>query len=207
MLTQLTRFVSQYRLSDGLFAIMFLIFALGLVWPRHSRAWSSRLLFLAFVAIALVATLASAWANFAVWKSPDCAICHRFLPPISNYYFNQVIVRTISTFAFHAAVGLLGGIAFAVFARLTRGRIIDQLDVDLLTVGGMVAGWPNILIFYGLTFAVTVLTTVVQAALERSAAVRMIITPVLPFAAAAVAVFGDQLSRFLGLYNIGLTLR
>lgn len=115
------------------------------------------------------------------------------------------MVRWLGGFAFNASVGLLGGLIFLWFSKKTHGRIIDQLDVDFLTVGGMVAGWPNILVFYALIFILTIIVTIVRSIVERSAAVRMIITPVLPLACAAIALFGDQLSRLAHVYEIGVT--
>ena len=141
------------------------------------------------------------------WHKPECGIaCRYFFPPYSHYYFNEVLVRLLSTFAFHAGAGLSGGILFSLFARATKGRIIDQVDVDLLTVGGMVAGWPNIFLFYAVVFVATVAMTVIRAIAEKSANIRMIITPMLPYAAALVAVFGNELARMLHFYDIGLTL-
>ncbi len=204
----IVQFVSRYHMSDILFALIFLCFAFGLLTRSHSHAWSSRLLYGAYLIIVLVSLVAVAAAWYVTWAHPECSGgCRLNLPPTSNYYFNEILARTMSVFAFHAAVGLLGGIGFSLFARATKGRIIDQLDVDLLTVGGMVAGWPNVLIFYGLAFAATILITIIRAVVQHSAAVRMIVTPTLPFAAAVVVLFGDQLAHWVRLYNIGFTLR
>lgn len=200
-------FVTRGTLVHVLFGITFLTFARGMFLRQDvTLAYGRRLFFwyVVVVALALFATSAMTWIG---WHQASCGTaCQYIFPPHSNYYFNEGIVRWASTIAFNAAIGLIGGLVFLLFARLTEGRIIDQLDVDLLTVGGMVAGWPNVLIFYGLVFVLTILLTVIRAFRERSAGIRMIITPVLPFAAAIVAVFGNALARLFGLYEIGLTL-
>lgn len=189
------------------FGLMFLVF--GLFIYRHGQlaVGYGRRLFLWYVCLQTVIMLFVFTVYWVEWQRTSCGqICLYFLPPYSNYYFNEVLVRWVSTIAFSAAIGLLGGIVFSIFRRLTNNRIIDQLDVDLLTVGGMVAGWPNILIFYGLVFVLTIMLTIGRAVAERSASIHMIITPALPLAAAAVAVFGDKLARLFKLYEIGLTL-
>lgn len=206
-ITRITEFISGGLLTDTMFALMLLWFAFNLSRKRTVSGVYSRRLFLGFTVIATV-TLALVYSMYqGLWRQSDCGpLCRFFLPPYSNYYFNEVVVRWLSTFAFNAVVGLFGGLVFSLFARATRGQVIDQLDVDLLTVGGMIAGWPNILIFYGLVFSLTMMVTLVRAAVFRTASVRMIITPVLPLAGAFVAVFGDKLAHTLRLYEIGVTL-
>ncbi len=201
-------FVEHQYLSAVLFALMFLLFGLFLYRRRRYDARYGRRLFLWYIVIVLVQIIAAAAVYWIEWHKYDSCgyACRLFFPPYSNFYFNQTIVQWSATAAFDACVGLFGGILFSLFARATRGRIIDQLDVDVLTVGGMVAGWPNILLFYGLVFSVTVLMTIARAIVERTASIRMIITPALPLSAAAVAVFGDYLAKLLKLYEIGVTL-
>lgn len=201
------RFATTGNFSSLLFAIAFLVFGLALFRRRQVDQRFGQPLFLWFVVIALIQLVVVAAEFWIEWHRSGCGLsCQFFFPPHSNYYFNEALVRWMSTFAFNAAVGLIGGLTFSLFARATGGRIIDQLDVDLLTVGGMVAGWPNILMFYTLVFVLTMVVTVVRAVLARSAAIRMIITPVLPLAAAVVAAFGDTLARYFRLYEIGVTL-
>lgn len=206
-ITRITEFISGGLLTDVMFALMLLWFALTLWRKRMVNGAYSQRLFLGFAVITTV-TLVLVYALYqGLWRQSDCgSLCRYFLPPYSNYYLNEVVVRWLSTFAFNAAVGLFGGLLFSLFARATRGQVIDQLDVDLLTVGGMIAGWPNILVFYGLVFSLTTIITLVRAVVFRTARVRMIITPVLPLAGAFVAVFGDKLAHALRLYEIGLTL-
>lgn len=201
-------FVTNRHMSAVLFAGMFLVFAYALYRRRTLPGRFAHRLFLWYVVIALlqiVAAVADYWIEWHKYGSCGLA-CRYFFPPYSNFYFNQTIVQWTATFALNASVGLFGGILFSLFARATKGRIIDQLDVDMLTVGGMVAGWPNVLLFYGLVFALTVVMTLTRAIVERQPSIRMIITPVLPLAAAAVAVFGDALAKFMKLYEIGITL-
>ncbi len=199
--------VTKGTLSDVFLGVMFLAFAYALfLSPRVDQRFGRRLFF-GYLVVQVVVLALAFTVTWVEWHRPECGVaCQYFFPPDSHYYFNEVIVRWTSSLAFNASVGLIGGLAFGLFARLTQGRIIDQLDVDLLTVGGMVAGWPNILIFYGAVFILTVLLTVGRALREHAARVRMVITPVLPFAAALVAVFGDQLARWVRLYEIGLTI-
>lgn len=205
--TNAFRFLTTGTLSSFLFAGMFLLLARRLVKRPTMEVRFGRQLFLWFLIISLLQLVflyADLWFE---WHRPICGgVCEFFFPPHSNYYFNEVIVRWASTLAFNAAVGLVGGLAFLWFAKKTNSRIIDQLDVDILTVGGMIAGWPNILIFYGLVFVLTIGLTIVRAFIERSASVRMIITPVLPIAGLLMAMYGDLISRWLRLYEIGLTV-
>lgn len=200
-------FVSQAHVGALLFALMFVMAMKHMFIPQDRIRMHGRRLFLWFLCISCVqyaGVLAVYWVEWH--HEVTCGLaCRLFFPPYSNFYFNQIIVNWLATFAFNAAVGLVGGILFAWFARKTRGRFIDQLDVDLLTVGGMVAGWPNILIFYALVFVLTVCITIARAFAERSAGVRMIITPSLPIAGAVIALFGDQLARLFRLYEIGVT--
>lgn len=199
-------------LTTGVFtsvawAVMFLTVGRTLVRRPQVASNFGRRLFLGYLIIVLLQLVFIAADLWIEWHKPGCGTsCPFFFPPYSNYYLNQVIIHWTATFAFNAAVGLLGGLAFLAFSKATRGRIIDQLDVDWLTVGGMVAGWPNILVFYGLVFVMTVLVTVVRAVAEKSASIRMIITPALPVACAVVAIFGDTIARWLRLYEIGVTV-
>lgn len=200
--------VSNSILELGMGTI-FLLFGLRLIQrQRVPIPTYGRRLFLMYLTLAVASVGAVVAFTWIIWHDlASCGTaCVYFFPPYSNYYFNETLVLWVSTVSFNAIVGLTGGILFSWFARRTHGRIIDQVDVDLLTVGGMVAGWPNILLFYGLVFALTVLLTVVRAVLSRNATVRTVITPALPLAAALIAIFGDQISRWLGLYDIGLTL-
>jgi len=203
----LFRFVSDSWLSNTLFAAMFLVVGHRLLRRTTVSAEYSRRLWMWFLAISAVQLVLVAAVYWIEWHAPECGeACQFFFPPYSNYYLNEVLIKWIATWGLNASVGLIGGFAFLWFARRTGGRIIDQLDVDFLTVGGMVAGWPNILVFYGLVFVLTIGLTVLRAIAERSGSVRMIITPVLPIAAAIIALFGDQLSRWLRLYEIGVTV-
>lgn len=201
-------FVTHQYLSAILFALMFLLFGFFLYRRRTYDARYGRRLFLWFLAIAVFQIIATAADYWIEWHKYDiCGLgCRYFFPPYSNFYLNQTVIQWVATFAFDACVGLFGGILFSLFARATRGRIIDQLDVDILTVGGMVAGWPNILVFYGTVFIVTILMTIIRAFIEKSTSIRMIITPALPLSAAAIAIFGDYLAKLLKLYEIGVTL-
>lgn len=206
-ITRITEFMAGGLLTDVMFAVMLLWFAFNLFRQRTVSGAYSQRLFLGFIVITTI-TLVLIYALYqGLWRQSDCgSLCRYFLPPYSNYYLNEVVVRWMSTFAFNAVVGLFGGLLFSLFARATREQVIDQLDVDLLTVGGMIAGWPNILIFYGVVFFLTMMITLVRAVVFRSGRVRMIITPALPLAGAFVAVFGDKLAQTLRLYEIGLTL-
>ena len=201
------QFIKAARPESVLFALLFLSVGRTLATRKGLTATYGKRLFLGYALIATLQVLFVVSIYWIVWHGATCGIaCKYYFPPHSNYYFNQVIVQWMSTLAFNACVGLAGGIVFAWFARKTKGTIIDQLDVDLLTVGGMVAGWPNILIFYGIVFVMTVLMTVGKAIVVRSTSVRMIITPALPFAAAVIALFGNDLAKLLKLYEIGVTL-
>lgn len=201
-------FVTKLYLSSVLWALMFLVFGFVIVRKRSIPPQLGKQLFLWFAAILalqLVAVSADLWIEWHRYSSCGFA-CQFFFPPHSNFYFNEGIVRWTSSFAFDACVGLFGGIFFSLFSRWTHGRIIDQFDVDLLTVGGMVAGWPNVLLFYGLVFVLTIIVTIIKAITVRSAGIRMIITPALPYAAAVIALFGDTLAKALKLYEIGVTI-
>ena len=201
------KFITASRLDGVMFAVMFLVVGRVMARRRDLSARYGKRLFLGYVVIALVQLVFVIVSYWVVWHQKSCGIaCKLYFPPFSNYYFNQVIVRWMSTLAFNACVGLVSGVIFAWFSRKTKGMIIDQLDVDLLTVGGMVAGWPNVLILYGLLFIVTILVTIGKSIVLRSTSVRMIITPALPYIAALVALFGNDMAKWLKLYEIGLTL-
>lgn len=190
-----------------LFAEVFLGFAFLLYRNKGITLRSGRRLFLWYLIAQLTVLVAVCATTWQQWHLDNCGTaCRYFFPPYSNYYFNQVIARWMNIAAFNAMVGLAGGILFSIFARMTHGTIIDQIDVDLLTVGGMAAGWPNILIFYAIVFLSTMVVTLLRAVIERSVSVRMIVTPVLPMTAAAVALFGDKLAHWLHLYSIGITV-
>lgn len=206
-ITGVHEFVTSSRFTSVAFAIIFFIVLLRLVRRTTLPVTYGRRLFLVYTAVVgiqLVAVVAWYWFQ---WHRSTCGLgCPYYFPPYSNYYFNQVIVRWMSTFAFNACVGLTGGMLFMAFARRTQWSIVDRLDVDMLTVGGMIAGWPNILILYALVFVGTVLVSVTKAIVHKSASVRMVITPVLPVAISVVALFGTEIARFMHVYEIGLTL-
>jgi len=201
-------FFSRGQFSDFAFTFLFLMTAYFIYRQKYRGRIFGRSLFLWYLVVALVTATGILAVYYILWASGygGCQICPYFLPPHSTYYFNEIMVRWLSSLAFNAAVGLIGGLCFLGFARLTGERIIDQLDVDLLTVGGMAVGWPNIMVFYGLVFVSTIFLTIARALVERSSRVRMIITPALPLAAATVVVFGDTLARWVGLYESGFTL-
>jgi len=201
------KLITTSRFDGVLFAVLFLLIGRTMAMRTNLSATYGRRLFFWYIVIVLLQLVSVMGIYWVEWHRATCGIaCQFFFPPHSNFYFNQVIVQWMSTLAFNACVGLVGGMMFAWFARKTKGTIVDQLDVDLLTVGGMVAGWPNILIFYGIVFVLTILVTVGKAIAQKSGSVRMIITPALPYAGALIALFGNDMAKLLKLYEIGVTL-
>lgn len=178
------------------------------VWRGRFSAriivWSTLLFVLAEAGtIAWVAT-----TLFFAWNdNPACGLwCQVRLPPYSNYWYSESFYRYGAYFGVNAAAGLVFGFLFWIFARMTHGRVIDRDDVFLLTLVGMMVGWPNILVFLVALFVLGVLVFLAKRIFRsRIENPRVVITPLIPLAALPILFWGDFLaSRIFNLYDIGL---
>lgn len=155
-------------------------------------------------------------AGFVVWvaadlfhrwnDNPACAPCQLRLPPHSDYWYQESFYRWGAFFGVNAAAGLLFGFGFWLFARFTKGRVIDRDDVFLLTLAGMMTGWPNILLFLASLFVLGIGVWIAKRLfLNRDGNPQVVVTPLIPFAAAPILIWGDWLAvRLLNIYDIGL---
>lgn len=170
--------------------------ARAIIWSCF--AWLlSATAFIAWVAIYL----------FRTWNvNPACPACQVHLPPYSNYWYQESFYRYGAFFGVNIAAGLVFGFLFWIFSRVTHGRVIDRDDVFLLTLSGMMVGWPNILVFLVALFVLgTAVYIVKRLAGPRVVNHRVIITPFIPLAALPILFWGDFLaSRIFNLYDIGL---
>ncbi len=139
------------------------------------------------------------------WHQPDCKLCYVHFPPYSDYWYRLSFYNFGSYFGVNTLTGLLVGFAFWVLARRTEGEVIDRDDVFLLTLCGLLTGWPNILLFLGVLFVAAVLIFVVKVLFRRRISnPRVVITPFIPLAGIPIVLWGDTLARWLHFYDLGL---
>ncbi|MBI3115235.1 MAG: hypothetical protein HYZ09_01930 [Candidatus Kerfeldbacteria bacterium] len=183
--------------------------AVGLLWLLLRRTtfstrvivWSS--VWFWFTRVAYIAWVAT--HLFLLWNAnPDCPSCQVHLPPYSNFWYEESFGRWGAYFGVNIAAGLVFGLAFWFFAKRTGGRVIDRDDVFLLTLVGMMTGWPNILLFLIALFV----SGAIISTIKRLAGVpewRVVVTPVIPIAALPIIIFGDVIAHWaFNLYDIGL---
>lgn len=173
------------------------------------RRVNSRIFVWSSITIVLVEAIFTSWVAvdlFQLWNdNPDCRLCQVHLPPYSNYWYEQSFWLYGKYFGINAATGVLFGLGFWLFARRTKGRVIDRDDVFLLTLAGMMTGWPNILLFLGALFVLgTAVWALKRLLRNRVTNPNVIITPLIPFAAIPIILWGDQLARLLHFYDLGL---
>ncbi|MFA5069875.1 MAG: hypothetical protein WC528_01200 [Patescibacteria group bacterium] len=156
--------------------------------------------FLIFLVLFTLSIFLPAWQTYKSFAASD--LNRYYLPPYSNYYY-QILQRQLTNYFSHILAALIAGLIFWLVKRLTHGLVIDQSDVGLLAFGALVAGWPNLLIFFGLVFLLVIITGLVQLAVikERSNA-RFIITPYLPVALILTLFVGNHLSLLIHLEKI-----
>lgn len=183
-----------------------LVFAL-LTLVRRGRTTTSLVVWVTFIFI-LTDILFVAWVAIEAylrWSDPACgSLCAANLPPYSDYWYRETFGRFGAYFGAQILTGLVFGAAFWWFARRTGGEVIDRDDVFLLTLSGMMVGWPNVLLFLAALFACSVAVYLLKRRWRsRVTNPRVVITPLIPLAAAAIVLWGDWLAARLGLYDLG----
>lgn len=178
-----------------------------LVLVRRRTLTTRAMMWVAFASLLLVAGFI-AWVAaslLAAWLDPQCRVCLVNLPPFSTFWYRESFGRYGAYFGVNIATGLLFGLGFWLFARRTKGEVIDGDDVFLLTLAGAMIGWPNILLFLAALFFVSVAVFLVKRRFrDRVTNPRVIITPLIPFAALPIILWGDWLAARLGFYDLGL---
>lgn len=187
--------------------VVMLVVVLAVV-VRRPRVGTSLMVWtsLGFFIVTAVYVWWIAMAAFAQWNdNPQCgAFCQSFLPPYSDYWYRETFGRFGAYFGVNILAGLVFGAAFWWFARRTGGEVIDRDDVFLLTLAGMMTGWPNILLFLAVLFVCSVAVYLLKRRWRsRVTNPRVVITPLIPLAAAAIVLWGDWLAARLGLYDLG----
>lgn len=185
-----------------LLILLWILFRRG-VFRTRTIVWS-------FLGLVLLEAAYVAWVAtdlFMLWNAnPNCPTCQVHLPPYSNYWYQESFYRYGAFFGVNIAAGLVFGFLFWIFARMTKGSVLDRDDVFLLTLVGMMVGWPNILVFLAVLFVLGVLVFLAKRIFRsRIENPRVVITPLIPLAALPILFWGDFLaSRIFNLYDIGL---
>lgn len=126
-----------------------------------------------------------------------------FLPPYSNAFFKVALRSFTWQGSGWAAAITLGYILYLLFLRHGRAQFLDQRDVWLLILGAVSVGWPTVLIFLGLVFALSVLGMVgLILVKKRNLNDRLIITPFILPAAIITLFIGSYLLTVTHLYKI-----
>ena len=127
-----------------------------------------------------------------------------FLGQHSSDLWQLRMVRTATAmavnWAFTAGVGL---VLWGLFVKRGRSQIMDQNDVLLFTLGGLITGWPAGLLFLGMTFVLAIVWMVALVILKKKTmADRLVVTPVIAPAALITLLFSPILLQWTGLFVI-----
>lgn len=172
---------------------------LGFIFFRKKiieKKYSVFLIWLFFIE-RIVEIAARAIATYVTTKSfPSDSISAvlskiQFLPSLEHVLFREGVVVLIGAIFWFLA---------SIYAHRTHYEKIDQSDVNILTVGICIAGWPNFLAFLAIAFLFSLLGLLIGLLTKK--AERMIVSPYLLLAVVVIIYFGSWLSRVTGLYAI-----
>lgn len=126
-----------------------------------------------------------------------------YLPPHSQFFLRQAQAGLTNYLAGLAgAAGLLGA-GWYVFIRRLRGEFLDGDDLMLLVIGALAVGWPAVLVFLAVTFALSVFGLLGLIVIRRKTIHdRLIITPYIIPAAILTLIFRVPLLEFTHLIKI-----
>ncbi|MFC1662809.1 hypothetical protein ACFL04_01420 [Patescibacteria group bacterium] len=120
--------------------------------------------------------------------------------PVARYFYQEKILRHGSDLIASLVFSLLLTTLFYIVWKLTKGLVIDGLDVVLLFLAMLSSQWPNMLVFLVMVFVSVLLINIILIVIgRRPLNNRIIITPAIPVAVILSLFFGNMISNAVGL--------
>ena len=179
-------------------AVFFLVLFILILSGRRIPVTRIRLAIGTYIVLVVMQIVFSILLVYYAWKGSNSAEVY-FTFPYSNKIYS-VLSEALAYFGVSVAVGIVV-IALLSVVRKKRSDLLESQDVWLLGFGGMIAGWPQVLIFLVLVFLCTVIFKILRVALKKEQmSDRILITPAIPPAVIIIIFFGDLLARWTGLW-------
>lgn len=126
-----------------------------------------------------------------------------FLPPHNSFLLIRVAQNTTALLAGWIASAVLFIVLSLIFVRRGHGMLLDGNDVLLLVLCAAVVGWPEVLLFLAILFALTIIWMIVLIIRkQKTIQDRIIITPMIIPAAIITIIFHFQLLAITHLGKI-----
>lgn len=126
------------------------------------------------------------------------------LPPHQSWaWFAQTALQKyLAPFLFALVSGALLYKATHPVNRYFGGELFVKADAYILFIAAMLTGWPGFVLYLFLTVALTALYSLVSSILEKSLAVRILLTFPLIIAIPLVLLLQDSISPYIYLWKL-----
>lgn len=186
--------------------VPFVIFLVSLIYllktyflRREHLTKAATVVFIAVFITVIVKIILSAGLQYYVWKNSS-GLGAYFLPPHQSIsYFLKFVWQNfiLSPFA-GLVISLIMALYFWLLNRIFKKQYLDFEDILILVSGAMIAGWPNVAIFMGIAFILTVFRIFYLFYIKREMR-RVPITAAFIIAAFLTLLIGDKLVELLQL--------
>ena len=180
--------------------IVSLLVILLILYFRKSKV-ISKIVNLSLVSVFVLYSLQIVfWAQitYKSWKNSK-GLAKYFFPPYTNYY--QILVGRKIT-AFFISITLALGLAFVfwiVFSILKK-NLFDFNQLKLIFLGAFICSWPKMILYFGLALIIALLILISKKIKKVD------LIPCFLISALVIFIFGDLISKWMGLKVLRLTL-
>ena len=134
--------------------------------------------------------LVFSWFTFILWKSNN--ISRYLLPPYQPYYFYKYAFFHFG-FSFVLALLFASFLLFPLFFLFYKLSFSTKQEITLAFLGGIISGWPNIILYLALTFVLALILSAINRKNKVSISIPLILSVII------ILILGAYLDKLIGL--------
>lgn len=186
--------------------VPFIVFLVSLIYllktyflRREHLTRAATTVFIVVLITVIVKIVLSSGLQYYVWRNGE-GLGAYFLPPHQSisYFLKFVWQNFILSPLAGLIISLILAAYFWVLNKVFKRQYLDFEDILILMSGAMIAGWPNVAIFIGIAFALTVFRIFYLFYIKREMR-RVPITAALIIASFLTLLIGGRLIELLQL--------
>lgn len=139
--------------------------------------------------------ISQSFFTYSSWKQGP--ISKYLIPPYASvsYFFRYCFTNYYSNYLLTIGGAFLFGVLFWIFKKKNR---IDSSEMLLAVLGSLFSGWPNLIIFLGITLALAIFYSLIQNYIKREKKRIFLFFPII-IASLITILFGNLIVKCLGI--------